>query len=172
MTSGLFLKGKLKFIILKILNEEPLHAYAIRKRMSEKSNNLFTPSFGSLYPALEDLTKDKYLKVKTQKNKKIYYITQVGKKHLSQLKSDYKKIEKQIIRSFKDSKINLSHEEIMRLFLMHQKIASELTKEYIEDILKFAENLQKGKIKKENLTKYKRALRKSFEIMKEINKNV
>lgn len=172
MSSGLFLKGKLKFLILKVLNKEPLHAYAIRKRISEMSGNLFSPSFGSLYPALEDLTENKYLKIKTQKNKKIYYITDSGKKHFSELKSDYKKIEKQIIKSFKESKISLSHEEMIRLFSMRQKITSELTKEYIEDILKFAENFQKKKIKKKDLDEYKKALKKSFEIMRKINKRV
>lgn len=171
MDNCLFLKGKLKFMILQILSKDPLHAYAIRKKISELSSNLFNPSFGSLYPALEDLLENKYLNVKEKQNKKIYQITKLGATHLSDLKKEFKKMEKHIIESFKmGHNLDTSPEEIMKIHLTHHKISAKLIFEYLDDIIKFTNNFQKGKLKPEDLKKYEAALRNSFETLKEINK--
>ena len=170
MDNCLFLKGKLKFMILQILSKDPLHAYAIRTKISELSSNLFKPSFGSLYPALDDLLENKYLTVKEKQNKKIYFITSLGEKHLTDLKKNFKTMEKHIIESFKmGNNLDTNPEEMMKIFLAHHKITAKITSQYLEDIIKFMNNFQKGKIKKEDLKKYEVSLIASFETLKKIN---
>jgi DNA-binding PadR family transcriptional regulator len=171
MDNCLFLKGKLKFMILQILSKDPLHAYGIRKKISELSSNLFNPSFGSLYPALDDLLENKYLKVKEKQNKKVYQITELGKKHLLELKKDFKTMEKHIIKSFKTGyNLDTNPEEMMKIFLSHHKISAKITYDYLEDIIKFMNNYNKGKITKNDLKNYEDSLKNSFETLKEINK--
>ncbi|MEM2900934.1 MAG: PadR family transcriptional regulator [Thermoplasmata archaeon] len=111
-------RGMLKLLILKMLAKEPLHGYSIIKRIEKHSNGMWTPSPGSIYPALQSLEKDGYVISKGLTkglvkgaskglgksigkglgNRKVYKITQKGKKSLEKnilhLKKTKKFIEK------------------------------------------------------------------------------
>jgi len=171
MTGCLFLKGKLKYLILQLLLKQPMHAYAIRTEISKMTENYIKPSFGSIYPALDDLVKDKYLIIKEKDNKKNYIITNSGKKHLNELRNNFKDMEKHIIKSLKNIGFESNPELLMKIFIAHHKITLKLVKEYIQDMNKFLNNYNNKKLKKSDLQKYEIALKKSFECIKEINKN-
>lgn len=49
------LQGMLDMLILRVVREEPLHGYAIGKRLAEVSENRLQIPQGSLYPALHRL---------------------------------------------------------------------------------------------------------------------
>jgi len=148
-----------------------MHAYAIRSEISKMTGNYIKPSFGSLYPALEDLVKDKYLIIKEKENKKNYIITNNGKEYLNELKNNFKEMEKHIIKSLKTIGFESNPEVLMKIFIAHHKITSKLVKEYIQDMNKFLNNYNNKTLKKSDLQKYETALKKSFETIKEINKN-
>ena len=46
------LQGTLDLLILKSLELEPLHGWAVSKRIRQRSNDVLTVNQGSLYPAL------------------------------------------------------------------------------------------------------------------------
>jgi DNA-binding PadR family transcriptional regulator len=169
MRNCLFLKGKLKFLILQTLNKEPLHAYAIRKQISELSDNLFVPSFGSLYPALDDLLEKKYITMK-QGKKKIYSISENGKKYLNELRDEFKNIEKQVLKVLKGSKFDINPEEMMNIFIAQHKISAKISLEYLPELIKFFNNYNKGILKKIDIKKYENELKNTFEAVKKINK--
>ena len=62
MISGELIKGSLKTIVLKILQEEgPLHGYAITRRVEELTQGKMKLTYGALYPVLHKLESDKVL---------------------------------------------------------------------------------------------------------------
>jgi DNA-binding PadR family transcriptional regulator len=49
------MKGHLKTIILAVLSDGPCHAYGLKKRIEEKSLNVFSLPEGTIYPTLHKL---------------------------------------------------------------------------------------------------------------------
>lgn len=82
--------GFLKLVILKILHEESLHGYAIIKKIKITTKHKWTPSSGSIYPALKILEKHRLLKSTLEKNKRVYTITAEGKKFFKNITFEMK----------------------------------------------------------------------------------
>ncbi|MDD4308432.1 MAG: PadR family transcriptional regulator [Thermoplasmata archaeon] len=78
-----FRKGLLKFFILKMLNREDMHGYAMMGRIEEVCG--WKPSSGSMYPALLNLTTQGLIKIKVTDMRKIYLITPKGKQLVAAL---------------------------------------------------------------------------------------
>lgn len=56
--------GLTKILILKILSEGPNHGYGILKQLESLTRGCCTPTFGTIYPILKNLTREGYAKVK------------------------------------------------------------------------------------------------------------
>jgi PadR family transcriptional regulator PadR len=54
--------GALEMMILRTLKRQPLHGYALAKRIKHVSNDLLQIEEGSLYPALQRLLKAELVK--------------------------------------------------------------------------------------------------------------
>ncbi|WP_163581644.1 PadR family transcriptional regulator [Gracilibacillus saliphilus] len=78
------------YILLSLL--EPAHGYLIMKRVEELSNQNVVIAAGTLYGAIENLSKQKLIKSVESDNKrrKIYVITDKGKEVL---KLDYQRMQ-------------------------------------------------------------------------------
>ncbi len=76
------ISGWLKMTILSLLVEGPLHGYAIMKRVAENTRETWTPTPGSLYPALNELLRERLVEEREEyvgKRKRIVYrITERG----------------------------------------------------------------------------------------------
>jgi DNA-binding PadR family transcriptional regulator len=79
-------KGFLKIILLKTISEKPTHGYEIIQNIQEKSGGRWTPSTGSVYPALEYLESKGYITSEEVERKKIYTISPKGKDVLLQMR--------------------------------------------------------------------------------------
>ncbi len=80
-------QGTLDLLILKALELEPLHGWAISERLQQISRMALTVQQGSLYPALHRLERRGWLKAtwaKTENNRqaKYYKLTRQGTKQL------------------------------------------------------------------------------------------
>ncbi len=73
--------GYLRLIVMKTLSNKRLSGYDLIKQI-EKDTGTWKPSFGSIYPLLEKLLKEKLVQVEAQGRKKLYFLTKEGKKHL------------------------------------------------------------------------------------------
>lgn len=78
-------KGFLKIIILRIVQTKPSHGYEIIQEIGKKSHHNWTPSPGSVYPALEFLEKKGYIVGLEDDRKKVYSITAKGEHTLQQM---------------------------------------------------------------------------------------
>jgi DNA-binding PadR family transcriptional regulator len=91
-----FQKGELKYVILDLIKDKPSHGYEIIRRLAERSHGFYTPSPGAVYPTLQLLEEMGYIEAKQHDGKKIYTITDEGKKFLSEQKQFAEGIKQQM----------------------------------------------------------------------------
>src|SRR4051812_40600916 len=83
--SRVFDQGDLKFVILRLLDEKPRHGYDIIKEIEERFGGMYSPSPGTVYPTLTMLEDLGYARALPEEGgKKIYEITEEGRKHLAE----------------------------------------------------------------------------------------
>jgi DNA-binding PadR family transcriptional regulator len=75
-------KGFLKMIVLKIISKKPIHGYDIIQEIGVKTHGHWVPSPGSVYPVLDFLGSRGYISMEETDRKKVYTITEEGKKAL------------------------------------------------------------------------------------------
>lgn len=79
--------GALEMMILRLLEKEPMHGYALVQRIQQVSNDLLRVEEGSLYPALQRLLKSELVSAEwgvssTNRRVRIYRLTPAGAEHL------------------------------------------------------------------------------------------
>ncbi len=78
-------KGFLKMHILAVLAEGPSHGYEITRRISRHTMDTWTPSPGSMYPALEALESKGFVSCQGDGRRKVYSLTPKGQNVLDQI---------------------------------------------------------------------------------------
>src|SRR5881397_3252688 len=76
--------GDLQLLILVLLEKKPRHGYEIIKALEEHSRGFYSPSPGMVYPALTYLEELGYAVVEAEGTKKLYRITDDGRRHLDE----------------------------------------------------------------------------------------
>ncbi len=94
--SRIFEKGDLKYVILNLLKDKPSHGYEIIRAMEERFHGFYTPSAGSVYPTLQMLEDMGYVSSSERDGKKVYTITEEGKKFLDEQQGVVDKIQCQM----------------------------------------------------------------------------
>jgi DNA-binding PadR family transcriptional regulator len=78
-------RGALRALVLAILAEEPLHGYALARRLEERARGTLKIREGSLYPALHELELEKaieatWTRAPDGRRRRVYELTRIGKK--------------------------------------------------------------------------------------------
>ncbi len=63
-------RGDIKYLILSVLEEKPMHGYQIINEIKEKFNGLYSPSPGTIYPTLQMLEEQRLIRVERKGEKK------------------------------------------------------------------------------------------------------
>src|SRR3974377_1580006 len=79
--------GALEMMILRTLKRQPLHGYALVQHIKRTSQDLLQIEEGSLYPALQRLLKDEFVKAEwsvssTNRRVRNYKLMAAGAKHM------------------------------------------------------------------------------------------
>jgi len=95
--------GALEMMILKTLERQPEHGYALVQHIKRTSNDLLRIEEGSLYPALQRLLKAGLVKARwgisaTNRRVRIYELTATGRKHLEREVSRFEEMLEGITR--------------------------------------------------------------------------
>ena len=80
----MFEKGDLKYVILDLLESKPSHGYELIRALEERFRGLYSPSPGSVCPTLQLLEDLGYVAATQQDGKKVYAITDEGRKFLEE----------------------------------------------------------------------------------------
>src|ERR671932_1640083 len=92
----LFGRGDLKYVILDLLKDQPRHGYDIIRALEERMRGRYRPSPGSVYPTLQMLEDLGYVVSTQQDGKKIYSITDDGRRYLDEQQSTVEDIRSRI----------------------------------------------------------------------------
>ncbi|HYK09253.1 MAG TPA: PadR family transcriptional regulator [Gemmatimonadales bacterium] len=79
--------GALEMMVLRLIQREPAHGYALVQRIRERSQDLLQVEEGSLYPALQRLLKAGLVKASWERSAtgrriRVYRLTSAGSRHL------------------------------------------------------------------------------------------
>jgi len=80
----MFESGEVKFVILRLLREKPRHGYDIMKALEERMGGHYSPSAGTVYPTLQLLEDQGYVRAVETEGRKVYHITPEGERFLDE----------------------------------------------------------------------------------------
>jgi len=83
-----FGRGDVKFALLELLQERPMHGYEMMKALEERSGGFYAPSAGSIYPTLQMLEDRELVTAQEIEGKKVYKITATGQVLLTERQKD------------------------------------------------------------------------------------
>jgi transcriptional regulator len=97
------LQGTLDMLLLKALQLEPLHGYAIARRVQQLSADALRVEEGSLYPALHRIEERGFVESdwgtsENNRRAKYYRLTRAGRKRLEAEAGDWKRLSLAITR--------------------------------------------------------------------------
>jgi PadR family transcriptional regulator, regulatory protein PadR len=89
--------GALEMMVLRTLKRQPMHGYALSQHIKSASSELLIVEEGSLYPALQRMLKEGWVKAEwgvsaTNRRVRIYSITPAGAKHLEREVSSFERM--------------------------------------------------------------------------------
>jgi transcriptional regulator len=95
--------GALEMMILRVLKLQPMHGYALVQHIKRTSQDLLEIEEGSLYPALQRLLKEEFVKAEwrvsaTNRRVRNYRLTAAGAKHLEREVSGFERMLEGITR--------------------------------------------------------------------------
>lgn len=90
-------QGTLDLLILKTLSLQPLHGWAVAKRIEQVSGEVLHVQQGSLYPALHRLehqgwVRARWMESETGRQAKFYALTAAGRKQLEKESANWKRL--------------------------------------------------------------------------------
>lgn len=102
------MKGSIDILLLSLMNRKDMYGYEMVKELKENSEELYSMSEGTLYPALKRLEGKRFLESyweesSTGAKRKYYRITKVGTKELSRKLKEWDKVS-QLIKSSSEGK--------------------------------------------------------------------
>ena len=80
----MFDRGDLKYVILRLLSDKPMHGYEVMRALEEESGGCYSASPGSVYPTLQMLQDQGYVVCEEKEGKKVYSITEEGRAFLEE----------------------------------------------------------------------------------------
>jgi transcriptional regulator len=91
------LPGTLDLLVLRTLVRGPNHGYGIAQRVRELSREVFQVGESSLYPALQRLTIDGYIKAEwgtsdNNRRARFYTLTAAGRKQLAAEREEFERV--------------------------------------------------------------------------------
>src|SRR5579875_3073110 len=106
------MSGTLDLLILKTLSRGPLHGYGIAQSIKRVSDEVLTVEEGSLYPALQRLLLQGWVKAEwkmteTNRRARYYTLTAAGRKQLGQEVSRFEEMIRAIGRVLADAEESL-----------------------------------------------------------------
>jgi len=91
----MFDRGDLKYMILELLRDRPMHGYEVMRALEETSRGAYTASPGSVYPTLQALEDEGHVASEEKDGRRVYTITDQG---LEFLDSNQDRVEQILLR--------------------------------------------------------------------------
>ncbi len=100
--SPVFGHGRLRLYLLKLLDESPRHGYDVIRELEDRFMGLYSPSAGTVYPRLARLESEGLVTHQVAEGRKVYRITDAGRRELGDRQGDLDDLEQEIAGSVRD----------------------------------------------------------------------
>ncbi len=110
-----FERGDLKFAILALIEEKPMHGYEVMQALEDESAGCYKASPGSVYPTLQLLEDQGHVTARDQAGRKIYSITEDGRSYLDENREHVEHIFERVSK-FSDRIFGRDMSELSRKF--------------------------------------------------------
>jgi DNA-binding PadR family transcriptional regulator len=117
-----FSKGDLKYVILDLIKDKPRYGYEIIRALEDRSLGFYKPSPGSVYPTLQMLEEMGYASTIEQDGKKVYTITENGRRFLDERKDLADKIRERMKRHWNPKDVGEFAETMLVLSRVGRKM--------------------------------------------------
>jgi DNA-binding PadR family transcriptional regulator len=77
-------KGDVREALLALLAERPMHGYEMLAELDERTEGVWRPSPGSVYPTLQMLEDEGLVQGEKAEGKRMYALTEAGREHVEQ----------------------------------------------------------------------------------------
>src|SRR4051794_27554760 len=77
-------RGDVRAALLALLAEEPRNGYQLMQEIERRSEGVWRPSPGSVYPALQQLEDEGLVRQVEQEGRKLYELTDEGRAHVAE----------------------------------------------------------------------------------------
>jgi DNA-binding PadR family transcriptional regulator len=81
-------RGDIRTAALLLLNEEPRNGYQIMQEVQERSDGVWRPSPGSVYPALQQLEDEGLIRSQESDGRKLFQLTDAGRDYVEERGED------------------------------------------------------------------------------------
>jgi DNA-binding PadR family transcriptional regulator len=81
-------RGDIRTAALLLLAEEPRNGYQIMQEVQERSDDVWSPSPGSVYPALQQLEDEGLIRSEEVEGRKLFVLTDAGRAYLKERGAD------------------------------------------------------------------------------------
>lgn len=71
-------RGDIRAAVLRLLSEAPMHGYQMIQELAERSGGAWSPSAGSVYPTLQQLSDEGLIVAEETGGKKVFSLTDAG----------------------------------------------------------------------------------------------
>lgn len=82
-------RGDVRAAILLLLDEGPRNGYQVMQELEERSDGTWSPSPGSVYPALQLLADEGLVRGESRDGSTVYELTDAGRKHLEENRESF-----------------------------------------------------------------------------------
>jgi DNA-binding PadR family transcriptional regulator len=101
-------RGDVRMAALMLLAEEPRNGYQIMQELEERSDGLWRPSPGSVYPALAQLEDEGLVRSRETDGRKLFHLTDAGKAAVEERAEDAPPPWKQMSHGMSDQAVELA----------------------------------------------------------------
>jgi len=78
-------RGDVRFAVLSLLAEQPMHGYQIITELAERSGGVWRPSPGSIYPTLQQLEDEGLVTASEQDGRRTFSLTDAGRDEVARV---------------------------------------------------------------------------------------
>jgi len=76
-------RGDIRAAVLAVLSEQPMNGYQIIQEIAERSQGVWKPSPGSIYPTLQQLEDEGLVRAEAENGRRVFHLTDDGEAYVA-----------------------------------------------------------------------------------------
>jgi DNA-binding PadR family transcriptional regulator len=136
-------RGDVRAAILALLAEEPRNGYQVIQEINERTQGVWSPSPGAVYPALSQLEDEGLVRAQEVDGKRVFALTDEGKAHVEEHKDEIGKPWEKVTEGVPDSELAL-RDHVRQLIMAMSQVAQTGDETLIEEAKKILSDARKA----------------------------